>query len=568
MAKVNWEREPGEIVEEFVAAMLLLDHPHGNQITPSRGDRGVDICVRHPDGFDVYQVKRYAGKLTAKQANDIERSWRTFVDKTLRVLPVRSWTLVMPWEPTHERLEWLAELTAGHGIRVEWMGGRILDGMAARRPSLVEYFFGDGGERLQRLMTAALHAGTEVPAQKAGDDLLAAVIGRHQALTAALNELDPFYRYEVEVRTGKVSDQPWDADTQSDPMIVLVQYQQLDAVTYLVMRLIALSAESTRLRPIVMSSELTATPGTPQAQALADFREFGAPLQAMPARITDVTGPPGITALPGEGRISIWPRPVQNMPDLEVRALAPDGSIPQTLDMVEVENGRATAGPGVWIAAQDQGGAFRLELRLNGSDRDTLDITPMHLAGRAPAEVLPAMRLLASLEDGNALVLAVRGGGKPIGPVWQDLKSPLTSQAKVHVQALESLQTIQAHTYERIEVPHLPAGPSFAQWWGRTLDIARILNGEQLTGTWTRLPVPRNLLPADDEFAVTMTLPLLIDINGRKIRLDMDQYVIRKSARVQDSSAAGTAPRGDTITLIPGSDPAMTVTAVARADLQ
>ncbi|MBO2461469.1 hypothetical protein [Actinomadura violacea] len=565
---MNWEREPGEIVEEFVAAMLLLDHPHGNQITPSRGDRGVDICVRHPDGFDIYQVKRYADKLTAKQAKDIARSWRTFVDKALPVLPVRSWTLVTPWEPTNERLEWLDKLTAGHGIRVEWMGGRILDGMAAQRPSLVEYFFGDGGERLQRLMAEALHAGKEVPAQAAGDDLLAAVIGRHQALTVALNELDPFYRYEVEVRAGKVSDQPWDADTHSDPMIVLVQYQQLDAVTYLVMRLIALSAESTRLRPIVMSSELTAAPGTPQAQALADFREFGAPLQDMPGRIFDVTGPPGITELPGQGRISIWPRPVQNMPDLEVRALSPDGSVVQTLDMVEVEISSAAAGPGVWIAARDRSGVLRLELRLNGAERNTLEIIPMPLAGRVPAEVLPALRLIALLEDDNALVLAVRSGGKPIGPVWQDLKSSLTSQAKSHVPMLEALQTIQAHTYERVEIPDLPAGPLYAKWWGRVLNIARILNGEQLTGTWAKLPAPKSLFASDDEFAVTMTLPLLIDIDGRKVRLDMDQYIVRKSARVQDASATSASPHGDTITLIPGSDPAMTIAAVPRTDLQ
>jgi hypothetical protein len=35
MTTVNWEREPGEKIEEFVAAMLLLEHRHGNHITPS-----------------------------------------------------------------------------------------------------------------------------------------------------------------------------------------------------------------------------------------------------------------------------------------------------------------------------------------------------------------------------------------------------------------------------------------------------------------------------------------------------------------------------------------------------
>jgi hypothetical protein len=79
VSAVNWEREPGEKVEEFVAALLLLEHPAGNLITPSRGDRGVDIRVPNPDGFDIYQVKRYTRPLTSRQAKEIETSWARFV---------------------------------------------------------------------------------------------------------------------------------------------------------------------------------------------------------------------------------------------------------------------------------------------------------------------------------------------------------------------------------------------------------------------------------------------------------------------------------------------------------
>ena len=48
---------------------------------------------------------------------DVENSWQRFVDETLLVLPVRSWTLVTPWNPTHERLEWLQRLTGHSGLR-------------------------------------------------------------------------------------------------------------------------------------------------------------------------------------------------------------------------------------------------------------------------------------------------------------------------------------------------------------------------------------------------------------------------------------------------------------------
>src|SRR5258706_16200804 len=56
----------------------------------------------------------------------------------------------MPWDPTNERLDWLAELTAGSGVPTRWMGRTNLDVLAAQRQSLVSYYYGDGGQQLQR----------------------------------------------------------------------------------------------------------------------------------------------------------------------------------------------------------------------------------------------------------------------------------------------------------------------------------------------------------------------------------------------------------------------------------
>ncbi|WP_433437732.1 hypothetical protein [Nonomuraea sp. CA-141351] len=42
------------------------------------------------------------------------------------------------------------------------MGGSTLDVLAADNPALVEYYFGDGGQRLARLMADALQGGRDV----------------------------------------------------------------------------------------------------------------------------------------------------------------------------------------------------------------------------------------------------------------------------------------------------------------------------------------------------------------------------------------------------------------------
>jgi hypothetical protein len=126
---------------------------------------------------------------------------------TVPTQPVKSWTLACPWNPINERLDWLRDLTemrASHPLD----GPRVLEGFAAENPALVEYYFGDGGERLHRLLTNAFRDGEPLPLGIPAEELLDSVTARMLALSTALNEVDPFYRYEVEIRTGHVSDEP------------------------------------------------------------------------------------------------------------------------------------------------------------------------------------------------------------------------------------------------------------------------------------------------------------------------------------------------------------------------
>lgn len=180
--------------------------------------------VWNPDGYDIYQVKRYSRPLAAKQETSVQGSWDTFTAETLPVLPMRSWTLVTAWEPTNERLDWLEQLTTGHGIRTHWMGGTTLDGLAADNPALVEYYFGDGGQRLARLMADALQGGRDLPQGVPSEDLLQAVIARQRSLATALNEVEPFYRYEVQIRSGRVHEQARDGDLHSPVPVAWVHY--------------------------------------------------------------------------------------------------------------------------------------------------------------------------------------------------------------------------------------------------------------------------------------------------------------------------------------------------------
>ena len=570
MTTVNWEREPGEKIEEFVAALLLLKHPHGNQPTPSRGDRGVDVRVWNPDGYDIYQVKRYSRPLTAKQAASVKGSWKTFAAKTLPVLPVRSWTLVTPWEPSNERLERLEELTAGCGIRVSWMGGRILDGMAAENPALVDYFFGDGGRRLERLMTMALHGGQDVPRGAAGEDLLAAIVSRQQSLAASLNEVDPFYRYEVQVRTGRVKDLEWDADLNADPPAAFVRYLQVDEACHLVIKLLPRCAESARLRPITMSVDLEVPPGSAEQQAVADWRRYGSPFHNVPATITHVSGPPGITPTGGPGQISFLAAASQNhLPDLEIRLTARGGTGDLTLGLrdPQVSSGQ----DGSWLAGVDCSGVLTFQVLLSGTEdkQDRIQMSMSSLTGATPADVLPAVRLVAALPHAEEVVLAVRGG-RPLTPVWEPEASqfagaPMVTMARQILPFLEALQEVQAHTFQRVSVPALEElTPGQVT---QIVRLGRLLRGEQIRATWSEPTLtatgPLSPLPEAEEFGFMATSDIRVNLPGQQLVLTgVQQRIHYHSARFAESPA-GPAPNSHgVLRLVPGSVATATVAVV------
>ncbi|MEV0195307.1 hypothetical protein [Nonomuraea sp. NPDC050691] len=571
MTLVNWELLPGETVEEFVAEMLLLKHPHGNRITPARGDRGVDIRVANPDGYDIYQVKRFCRPLTSRQVAQVEESWQRFVDETLPVLPVRSWTLVMPWDPTNTRLEWLERLTAGSGLRIGWMGRAQLNGMAAHFPALVSARFGDGGQELKRLLTQAFQIGRDMPnlAGTPAEDLLAAAVERYEGLASALTNVDPFYRYEFEVREGQVNEQLWDADVHRDELTAFVRYPQLNDRHYLVMRLVARAVESFNLRPITGTLELQFPNDSVEQQAVQEFLRYGAPFADIDGIITHTSGPPGLPGQPGPGRLSfmVTAGTPTDRPDLEIRLIGPDDTVLHTLDLVHVRASRGVDGPGFWLEGQDPSGLLRLRFFLNAADRDTLrpEVDLGRLPGKTPAEALPAMRLLADFVPGTTLVLAVRQG-RAYTPRWPAQDASLAAHARRELKILEAMQVIQAHSYQRIVIPK-PSRTS-GQELAQIVLVARLLQG-QVEATWrfADCPVSAGIgPPSAEEFPVAMFEELHAYLGGRQIPLGMYRCVTYLAARIADSADAAAAQENGSIRLLPGSTDRAVITAVAAEE--
>jgi hypothetical protein len=548
MTRVNWELMSGEAVEEFVAALLLLKHPRGNIITPAQGDRGIDIRIPTEDNrFDIYQVKRYTRPLTTKQLRSVEGSWREFVDKTLPLLPVRSWNLVTPWNPTNNRLEWLKELTSGVVLDESpgWIGRTNLDVCAAHNSRLVDYYFGDGGRRTEELMAQALAGAKELP-NIAGHDLLSAIAVRQEALAAALDEVDPFYRYTSEIRVGRLG--PLDAPdpgfaaligTDSDECSIVVR--ELGEHHLWILRIHPLSAESLRLRPLSTTITMSAEPGSPEHTALQRFVTYGvAPDIPLPARVI---------------RIGAAAAPRADLPDLELK-IEPSG---RTVELVNIQRTTGLHGNGLRIAGTDRAGSIEVEFLANDADHTAeLQITPHDVGGQPPRLVLPTLQAMEELFSGSATVtLAIAGGPGLIRP-WEVERDEKFQRSSTTWAALaKALMELQRHTTAQLTMPHSINSGEYNQ----ILDAAAILRGEIVEDEWDGVamnitdPEAVTSQRSEGEFAIMVIRPLVIKYDGRAITFD-DRFITHTpTARFEDPAALAEVQPGDVVRLVPGSNP-------------
>lgn len=354
MTTVNWERMSGDDVEQFVAAALTKERGGGCQITPSSGDGGIDVLLPREDGtWEVVQVKRYSRRLESKQKKNVRESWDRFLKQDLTGHQISAWTLAMPWNPTREALEWLQGFPPETPYAKTWMGRTKLDVLAAGNPQLVDYYFGDGATRVGELMTLGIEAGR--PTAGPGEaDLLTGVLGRHEALAKALEEVDPFYSYEISVKFGQVplDDQACAAEAEGAAM---VQFATIDADHYSVMRVIPTHPLAGEFRPIRQTIRFEADPGTPEHRMLTDFATYGVPFHDVVGDVVEAVGPPG-TERTGRSLFSYTARVNDEFPPLELRGIDPDGATVATLPLLPPETSSGFTEERFWLTTKDPSG--------------------------------------------------------------------------------------------------------------------------------------------------------------------------------------------------------------------
>jgi hypothetical protein len=580
MTQVNWERYSGEQVEEFVAAMLLLRNPHGNLITPSQGDRGIDIQIKaETGGYDIYQVKKYATTLTASQKKAIERSWQTFLEQTAGRIQVNSWNLALPCNPTPENQDWFEELTGRSGITARWYGRTQLDTWAADSPQLVDYFFGEGKKRSDDLLQQVLSI-LSISSPSSKDEptpALDVILSKANDIINVLDNVDPFYRYECEFRYGnleELSKKYFSHDRCEQTAAFISFYQQKDSNITTVLRVTPKCAESYRFRPIAFNMNLRADPDTEAHSVLRDFIQYGIPPQNIQATIEDVQSPPG-GPLPGKGTISLIDYSEQDkLPPLEVR-LSPKENDGETIvvDVEHISHGIAPTGKGSYLRLSDRSNVATITLLVTAANNlGGLRVECNAFDGKKPSEVLPGLRLIDGLRNGGILELVVRDGGPQVFKVRSDgaANHELRAAARKIVAYVESLMEIQKHTFLMVTVPAMDAVTE--EDMNSTIEVARLLRGEKITRNWPQLELAvedrENIPFNENELAILYHTKLIAQVGDQEIDTGYVKQTVCKSARIASVREKDKTATAGYVTLVPGSIPEAVLSAVPMSQFE
>ena len=515
MAIVEWTRLSGDQVEELVAILLCRKHPAAVRVRPSAGDGGIDLLVPGPDSSaEVYQVKKFSSNLTASQKSQIEESLRRLEQHRINHSnTVTAWHLTLPLDPTNENLQWLAEITSDLPYPCDWRGLSFIDGLAAEFPEVVDYYVGNGRQRLETVVGQLTSAMGMKPND--GDGLVSpSQLSDYLQSLAPVLDTDPHFRYEV--RLG-----PMEPYVVSKPGMILAMIRSVDARNdnAVTVRVFPRFAAALDCRPIPIEFAIRAEPNSELQHELASFMKYGTSVSA-PVGTVDIKMdmPGGLGGDASNAGLRIMPA-LPSVPSHVLRMVAVDpdddvvGSV--LIDMQPATFG--IDGTGARTTGTERGGNFRVQM-LSDLSAQTMNLTISGISfeGHAPHDVVAALSFLNALRPPNRLAIAAQRG--PItNPMTLpgDFDLPDGDSLQMLARTAASLATIQEHTTAQLAMPGSISAADAANWRA----AERLLLGQEvgLNTTGIRTCLHAGVSAPEDKFAIAFYSEFAVTVGGTEV---------------------------------------------------
>lgn len=523
----------GNEVEDLVAALLFSEHPEGAQrITPSQGDGGMDVRIWTPDGWDVYQIKKFYEALDSDQKRQVLHSFARFQAEVASTgMSVKRWTVLMPWDPTREQRAWFHEKTDNEVFPTWWDGLTRLDTLASDHPAVADYFVGNGQEHIRELIDRAMRIGDSLPSIVPGRSLPSAAFAKVAEIEALLQAADPFYRYTLTMELVPDFSQGSAVLAQA-PGIAYAKYHVIDSDRCVVIRAFYRTEGLAQLRPIRAHFKLTPESGTPEADTVREFWNYGTSMEGVPGSVIVVDDPTGL-AEEGPGLLSYFTPADPSLPDLEVRLLDPEGRVLHRIPLVGPARSAGQVEGGHSLTAQDCAGVFTMVIKgdfTTGRYRYGFKFALNELSGKTPYPLLSSLRFIRDLRPGNSTVLGIQGAGELGHRVaMPEGDNAITQRAADLLEFARALLSLQQYTSTRVVFP------SFAdltkEQLQRIATVADLLLGRVYESDSYRISITasgaREILSASTpSSAVLQRRPLTVDLGSYTIEFDIDEQWI------------------------------------------
>jgi len=202
---------------EDMVSVLLSRLRQTRRVDGSGGDEGRDCYFPGEHGTDAYELKSFTGRMTPARRRQVKRS----LTRAMETSP-RTWTLVVPINPTPEEQRWFDSLGAGLAADLDWLDKTWLEEHLARFPDIIRYFSGAADEVVRLL--------AEINREDALPDDAAGLARRFAGQVGRLNEIDPYYWFEFGIvgDTVTVMAHPHYPDAPRDRPITMTATLQFD----------------------------------------------------------------------------------------------------------------------------------------------------------------------------------------------------------------------------------------------------------------------------------------------------------------------------------------------------
>ena len=491
--RVNFKQLSPSQYERMVS-VLLSREIQALREDGAGGDGGKDCYFSDAAGTHVYELKNFTGRMTSGRRRQVKRSLARAMSRA-----PRTWTLVVPIDPTPSEQRWFESLHAEVSAQLDWKGRTWLEEKLAQYPDIARYFTGAAEEVMGLLSEIAREDALPRDARALGETFSGAV--------RRLNEADPYYRFAYSI--------------SGDTTIVTARPRYPDAP---------------KDRPLRVSATLLFDDSPTSRRvhdAFADFMNYGTRVLIPDANVEGlvVDAPGGLGAEFPAGEIildgSFGPAPeAADTIHLRVPPMPP---VRHSVSLHVEERSRGPAG-GLRLVSRDRSRLLTLDLRIDPARHSYhARLAYRYCHDVLPLDAVPVLRLCAALANGEQMAFADLDGhdfGTAVGQFGP------AEWPETYINCAEKLAEIQ-----QLAGATFPLPLAFAPEDQRDMEYARrILNGEDVQAKWSamamrsRAETIRNLLEQIDKhgqpFAFAIVQDETLEVAGGRLPLGWVQRFV------------------------------------------